>query len=124
MRLRIPTGPIKAFERPRPRKDGRGYYSPHKPFQDDVAGLIRNAMRVQGDHLIEGPVSVHLFISRESMVLEVLPIIGTHPSRPTGVRFDIDNILKLVVDAAQKEAYVNDRQIVEVSARFIQEGTA
>ena len=116
MRLTIPLPPAH-FQRPRPNNRG-GYYSPHGADLIDWRALITNQMRVHGDAIVEGPVSVSFHIGADSTDIELTPIVGSEPARPKGIRFDLDNGVKFLADALEGHAYFNDKQIVDLSARF------
>jgi len=61
----------------------------------------------------EGPVEVHMvFLGDETRI-----VVRPAPARPSGrSRADIDNLVKLVLDALQGVAYDNDNQVVYVEA--------
>ena len=116
MRFTINMPPL-GFKRPRPNKQG-GYYSPHHNDLLDWRRLIQNQMRLNSEQIIEGPVAVRLHIGAESTDIEVVPIVGDQPSRPKGVKADIDNITKFDLDAMSKLVYFDDVQVVDLAARF------
>lgn len=117
MRLEIPLPPAR-FERPRPNKRTGKYYSPHKGTLEDWRALFRNQMKLQGEPILEGPVSVVMMIGKDSTLFEVIPVIGSEPARPKGVRADLDNIVKFNMDALEGPVYFNDVQVVDLRATF------
>lgn len=61
--------------------------------------------------------SVGITLSVTDSGIEVL-LYESHLERPKGVRGDLDNYVKGVLDAAQGVVIEDDRQIREVGARF------
>jgi Holliday junction resolvase RusA-like endonuclease len=116
MNFHIPLKPV-GFKRPRPSKSGR-YYSPHSKELVDWQGLFKNQMKVKGEKIIEGPVSVHMIFAGDEVQVSVRPVVGQDSNRPKGVRADIDNLVKFVLDALEGYAYFNDRQVVDIDATF------
>ena len=57
---------------------------------------------------LEGPVSVHVALCPEM----------TAKGLASKTRLDLDNCLKVALDALQGVAFVNDKQIVELSAKL------
>ncbi len=80
--------------------------------------LLQHQMRVNGDEIIEGPVSVHMIFAANEVQVSVTPVVGKDNNRPKGVRADIDNLIKFVLDALEGPAYFNDKQVVDVEATF------
>ena len=116
MKFTILMPPL-GFKRPRPNKHG-GYYSPHHADLLDWRQLIQNQMRVNSEQIIEGPVSVSLHIGKDSTDIELAPIVGCDPCRPKGIRGDLDNYVKAIVDSLQGPAFFDDKQVVDLAARF------
>ncbi len=116
MKLHIPLPPA-GFERPRPNPRG-GWYSPHTRHYKDWHQLITNQMRLAGEHILEGPVSIAFHIGAESTDIEVLPVVGEQPRRPKGVEHDIDNLVKFNNDMLQQYTFFDDKQVVDLAARF------
>ena len=118
MRLTIPLPPAH-YERPRPNRDHSKFYSPHTPALDDWRKLLTNQMRLHGEPMIEGPVSVEMTISPTETIILVSPSHGV--TRPKGIKADLDNIAKFVLDALQEPTYFSDNQVVHMAATFIQD---
>lgn len=97
----------------RPGGNGRRYTEQADAEWRDVIGW---ALRQDIRDPFEGPVSMVLtFTSGQTSVLvDECPL----PRRP-GLRADLDNLTKLVLDGAQGVVYENDRQVTALSARFV-----
>ncbi len=116
MRFSIPLPPV-GFQRPRPNPRG-GFYSPHGPEMEDWRRLVTNQMRLNSESILVGPVSVELHIGSESTDISVSSVVGEQPRRPKGVRADLDNYVKAILDSLQGPAYFDDKQVVDLAARF------
>ena len=116
MRLTVPLPPAH-YERPRPNRDHSKFYSPHTPDLVDWRQLLTNQMRLGEYSKIEGPVSVEMTISPTETIILVSPSHGV--TRPKGIRADLDNITKFVLDALEGPAYFDDLQVVHMAATFI-----
>ena len=115
MRLTVPLPPAH-YERPRPSRTRGKFYSPHTASLVDWRKLLTNQMRLHGEPMIEGPVSVEMTISPTEAIILVSPSHGV--TRPKGVKADLDNIVKFVLDALEEAAYFSDGQVVHVAATF------
>lgn len=116
MRLAIPLPPAH-YERPRP---GRGtFYSPHTSTLNEWRTLLTNQMRLHSHEMVKGPVSVEMTISPTETVIQLGPAHGV--KRPKGIRADLDNIAKFMLDALQETAYANDSQVVRMAAQFVRD---
>lgn len=69
---------------------------------------------------IEGPVAVSMIVTPDGVDVDFRPVATT---RPKGIRGDLDNYAKAVLDAAQGIAYHDDRQVTAVSVAFADEPT-
>ena len=118
MRLTVQLPPAH-YERPRPNRDHSKFYSPHTPALDDWRKLLTNQMRLGEHSKIEGPVSVEMTISPTETIILVGAAHGV--TRPKGIRADLDNIAKFVLDALEGPAYFDDLQVVHIGATFIQD---
>ena len=118
MRLTVPLPPAH-YERPRPNRDHSKFYSPHTPDLVDWRTLLTNQMRLGEHSKIEGPVSVEMTISPTETIILVGAAHGV--TRPKGIRADLDNIAKFVLDALEGPAYFDDLQVVHMAATFIQD---
>lgn len=96
--------------KPRPRVTRHGAYTPRK-FAD-YEERIANEFRKQLPKPLEGAVSLKLTVQRE------LP--KSRPkktaSEPDTFRPDLDNVLKLVMDALNGVAYLDDNQVTLIQA--------
>lgn len=83
-------------------------------------GRIIDAWTSAGQPRLEGPVrmSVYLEVGRPKGHYRkdgTLSADGLRKPRPTGKKPDVDNALKLVMDALNKRAYRDDVDVVEAS---------
>ena len=118
--FRIPMPPA-GFQRPRPRNPhnlAAGFYNPHQAHIDAIRPIITNGLRLAEQPIIEGPVAVAYTIDAQKTIVEIAPVVGDQPARPRGVRQDLDNIVKLLNDALNGLAFYDDKQIVDLKARF------
>lgn len=96
--------------KPRPRVTRHGAYTPRKFV--DYEERIADEFRKQLPKPLEGAVSLKLTVQRE------LP--KSRPkktaSEPDTFRPDLDNILKLVMDALNGVAYLDDKQVTSAQA--------
>lgn len=68
---------------------------------------------------ITGPVHVDVVVGPDSTVCRFTPVPDL---RPKGIRGDLDNYAKAVLDAAQAGGVIgDDRQVVSLTARFATE---
>ena len=114
MRLTVPLPPAH-YERPRPGRSK--FYSPHTPALDDWRLLLTNQMRLGKHEMVEGPVSVEMTISPTETIILVGPAHGV--TRPAGIKADLDNITKFVLDALKGPTYFDDLQVVHIGATFV-----
>ena len=118
MRLTVPLPPAH-YERPRPSRGRSKFYSPHTPALVDWRTLLTNQMRLHQHSKIEGPVSVEMTVSPTETIILVGAAHGV--TRPKGIKADLDNIVKFVLDALEEAAYFSDGQVVHVAATFTKE---
>lgn len=114
MRLVIPGRPVPAA-RPRVVK-GHAYYP--KRYADWLlaAGWIVHG---QASERFDGPVRVSVVIGERGIVVEVAP---SGVVRPRGLRADLDNIAKAILDALQAGGVLaNDSQVTVIEASFGEE---
>ena len=116
MRLTVPLPPAH-YERPRPNRDHSKFYSPHTASLDEWRMLLTNQMRLGKHGMIEGPVTVEMTVSPTETIIQVGPAQGV--TRPAGVKADLDNIVKFVLDALEEAAYFDDLQVVHIRATFV-----
>lgn len=105
------TAPIKPLPFPRPRFDSRSKqtFNPerYREFKDELGLMARLAMK--GAAPFTGEIKLHADFYRPK------------PKRSKHVSFigDVDNYLKAVLDSLIGIAYVDDRQVVDISGRKI-----
>ena len=114
MRIVVPLAP-QGYERPRPRRGG-GFYSPHTKFVKDACVLLRNGLKVGGGKKRTGPIGVEVVVFSDRFAVEFHSVYGV--DRPPGVKADLDNYLKTILDAGNKTLWNDDRQIVKASIQF------
>ena len=67
---------------------------------------------------IDGPVALNLEVHPDQLVAEFVAV--GPDTRPAGLRGDLDNYIKAVLDAAQSGGLlVDDRHVVAITARFV-----
>ena len=105
------------FARPGHRDGRRFTPAAYKAWR----GLASETMRFVGKvPLLEGPVSVRVMVDSDRVLVEAHeldPAAGWR--RPKGVRGDLDNYVKAVLDAMQDAGWIiDDRQVFEINAEF------
>jgi Holliday junction resolvase RusA-like endonuclease len=112
----IPGRP-KPYQRVRRGKGDRLYLPPgYREYRDDVAA---KALRMLGPKDIGPEDLVEVWITVYSDKVEVWfsTLSGSH--RPKGIRGDLDNYGKTILDAAQAAGILpDDRQVVRMLLRF------
>ena len=117
--IRVDGLPI-AFARPGRNRYG-DRYTPrrYEEWKTLCAGSIKTQLR-SSDRMIEGPVRADIVVRSGSLTLEISALADN--TRPKGIRADLDNYVKAALDASQLEDgggwIINDRQVVEIHARF------
>lgn len=102
----VHEGRPKPKERPRSGKNGR-IYTPKATLEAEA----ELAASYEGP-LFEGPISIWMQFHPTSTTIQIEDWFGPISS----LRGDIDNYLKLPLDALQGLAYPNDRQVMSVVA--------
>lgn len=109
----IPGAPV-PFARTRGRGAARFTPERYRVWKESVGWHLRRA-KVRP---LEGPVAVSMIVSPEGVTVAFEPVAT---GRPKGLRGDLDNYAKGILDAAQGIAYADDRQVVAVSVAFAAE---
>lgn len=104
----IPEKP-KVKGRPRMTRSGRTY------TPKDTLEAEANLRGYWPDEPVEGPVEVAITYHPNGQTVEITPSVG---ARTKGLRGDLDNYVKLTLDALNKVAFVDDKQVVKLTARF------
>lgn len=93
-------GPVRPKERPRVRRDGRAYTPDRtRSYEAHVKACCMSAVYGPGwGWTLDGEYRVDIVVHA-----------------PSGVRADLDNCAKSLLDAMQGVAYRNDRQVVHLS---------
>jgi len=111
MRLVLPIEPCAAA---RPRVTSKGVFYPPK-YQAWLEAARLLARQAWHDELLGGPVRVAVSFQADRIVVEV----GRSDCvRPKGVRGDVDNLCKAVLDCLSGVVFFDDRQVVELTARM------
>jgi Holliday junction resolvase RusA-like endonuclease len=102
----VAEGRPRSKQRPRMTRRGRTY----------TPAATLEAERILAEQyagpLYEGPVAVTIVYEKERQYITITPVDWT--SKLTG---DVDNMVKLTLDALQKaQAFANDRQVVRIEA--------
>jgi Holliday junction resolvase RusA-like endonuclease len=64
---------------------------------------------------LSGPVRVEMEVTAEGITVR---LSHSMQKRPRGMRADLDNHVKAVLDVLSPQLYDDDRQVTELSARF------
>ena len=112
----MPLAP-EGYARPRPRRgtDSK-FYSPHGTFVNEARLLLRNGLKVGGGKKRTGDIGVEVLVFSDRFTVEFHSVYGV--TRPAGVKADLDNYLKAILDAGNKTLWNDDRQIVKASIQF------
>ncbi len=110
-----PTYSVVVARRPkvkaRPRHNKKGQvFTPRSTLEEE--DYVAQAWTEQVGEMIEGPLEVYLVYSPTETVLHVIP--SPHVART--LRGDLDNYVKLTLDALNKVAWDDDGQVVRIHA--------
>ena len=113
MHMKTNTGTIqrrpKVKARPRHTKGGK-VFTPKTTLQEE--DHVKQAWEEQVGKTLECPVEISLRYSPTETILTVLE----SPHNAKTLRGDLDNYVKLTMDALNEVAWVDDKQIVRISA--------
>lgn len=99
----------KAKARPRATKTGR-VYTPKST--SDAEAVVAQAWMDAGGEITDGPVEVLLVYTPENVTVTVFQ----SPHHATKLRGDLDNYIKLTLDALNGVAWHDDKQVVRINA--------
>jgi Holliday junction resolvase RusA-like endonuclease len=115
MRLVIPIRPM-AYKRVRSGGGNRIYNPPeYRDWKNNVRMLARYA-RTSGK-TTDLPVSVDITLFSDRIEAEIIEVTDRDFARQ-GMRGDIDNYAKAVLDALEGVGFLNDRQVRHLTVRF------
>lgn len=105
----VAEGRPKSKDRPRMTRRGRTY-TPAATHNAEAALVAQ----YKGP-LFEQPVAIEVEYQRDCQIITITPLPLDRHSK---MQADVDNLVKLTLDALQLEggAYTNDRQVVELTA--------
>ena len=106
---------IKPRTKQRPRVTRAGHaYTPKatKDYEKEISEAWAN----KWPHPVSGPVGVEVEIGPDYIDIEIYELV--EPRRPKGVRGDIDNYQKAILDGLNKVAFDDDIQVHEIYAWF------
>jgi len=115
MKLWIPGKPIPFQRTGYNRATGRFYQHPGYKEWKEQAGWILKRHR-----LTHNAVSLDIEVQPDGMAVWVTDLEEPHLLRKTGMRGDLDNYGKALLDAANGLLYEDDRQVVELTQQFKQ----
>jgi len=112
--------PGKPFAWPRPNSRGRQRFNPQRyaAWQQTAAEALAAQARWR---TFPGEVAVNIFVYEDGVVVSAAGLpTERRQQRPKGIRGDLDNYAKAVIDAMQVAGVMaNDRQMVTLEASFI-----
>lgn len=120
MRLKFPF-PVVAKQRARltrRRKGGKQIaYTPQatRNFETEVGEFWKETFPDYS--VVTEPVHVSIEIRQETFTVQVLP--QQQSVRPVGIRGDVDNYVKSILDGLNGVAWVDDKQVEKVTVKFV-----
>jgi len=90
-------------------------YTPKESIlaEEHIAETINDVLAVQDTPTFTGPVSVEMIFNKESTSVTVRSL----EEGATGLRGDLDNYIKLLLDGIQRSPLIeNDRQVLHIDA--------
>lgn len=107
---------IKPFPKERPRATRTGViYTPRKTkdYEQYLVALFQDQFP---DHIpFEEPLDIKVDIATDHIVVAITKV----DHKPQGMRGDLDNYVKAAMDALNNVAFVDDNQIVSITARKV-----
>lgn len=107
---------LKPFPKERPRATRGGVmYTPQKTREYEAKVLAMFTEQFPDHDPIEEPISVSVDVAVDSVLVSVYK----QEHKPKGMRGDLDNYVKAILDSLNGAAWVDDRQIVALTARKV-----
>lgn len=107
---------VAAMPKARPRF-GRGRAYMDSDYEAWKAGVAQEA-RLRGVPLLDEPLSLSVALSRRSTLIRVSTLDHLPNNRRGTLTGDVDNYAGGIMDALEGVAWVNDRQINELTVRL------
>lgn len=120
MRLKFPF-PVVAKQRARltrRRKGGKQIaYTPQatRNFETEVGQFWKETFPDYS--VVTEPVHVSIEIRQESFTVQVVP--QQQSVRPVGLRGDVDNYVKSILDGLNGVAWIDDKQVEKIAVKFV-----
>jgi crossover junction endodeoxyribonuclease RusA len=120
MRLKFPFAVV-AKQRARltrRRKGGKQIaYTPQatRSFENEVGQFWKDTFPDYS--VVTEPVHVNIEIRQESFTVQVVP--QQQSVRPVGLRGDVDNYVKSILDGLNGVAWVDDKQVEKINVKFV-----
>ena len=107
---------LRPFPKERPRATRGGMmYTPLKTRECEKRVLSLFKENFPDHDPIAEPISVDVEVATDKITIAV----STEEHKPKGMRGDLDNYIKAILDALNGAAWVDDRQIVALTARKV-----
>lgn len=114
MRRKVYIDEMKPKVKGRPRVTKRGTYTPKNTVEYEKA--VAEAWAEVWPHPVDCPVGVDIEIGSNYIDIEVYELVEAR--RPKGLRGDIDNYQKAILDALNKVAFEDDALVHEAFVWF------
>lgn len=116
MIVHIPMEPM-PYKRAR-RGKGKSVYVPeeYQEWKSEVGLLIRNQMKLEQEQPAQSPGHLTIRLRRDSFQIQLLT---WPPHRPKGMRGDLDNYIKAILDAGNGVLYEDDQQVEWINGGFV-----
>ena len=110
----IPGKPV-PFMRTGSSRSGHRYSIPEYREWKEMAGWV---MAAESERITSGAIEVDITVQPDGLWVAVTKVDEDHRAFKRGLRGDLDNYGKAVLDAANGIMFTDDRQVVRLSERF------